>query len=173
MLNVVRSSKWTYSTSDSVGGSVDPLAAEVGAIVLKDPSGQKVSFEYGAVGGSIGWQLLGDTKVDFAGPLPKVQVGGGQLYILDTFSGAELSRSDLTGGCMLVEAGAGFAVQGSTEAFLLGMNLELMASVFMGPIGLLTEPLLFRSAKAVLFTWGLNTDLVPGMSAAGMMGVLV
>jgi hypothetical protein len=49
-----RESKWTFSTSNSGGGSIGFFGGEAGSVTLRDPGGMDVKFAYGALGATFG-----------------------------------------------------------------------------------------------------------------------
>lgn len=188
MVGIKKESGWQFITSSSGGIGVEFLTAEGGAIYLSDPRKARQTFKYGAAGAGIscGLKLPKIGKID----LPKIKgkgVGGiaapsafpnaGKIYILDTFAGNELNRSDITGVCMFVEIGGGFGVGGSATGMILGMDAVWLAGTMAtmevcGDLAILAARRLLESATAILVMAGLNAGLQAGAGGAAYLGAL-
>lgn len=181
MPKIVRASKWKYDSSDSGGFGIGFFTAEGGQVSLTNPSGSKTTFTYGSAGAglSLGVKIPGVGKLDFGAAVsPAALPGGfGALYILDTFNGVELTRSDITGACMLVEVGGGFGLGYSTTAMVLGMNPEYAAAALTLTMGMplaagFADSMMANSATCVLFTGGAGVGVIAGGGITGMLGAL-
>jgi hypothetical protein len=188
MLGIKKESAWQFITSSSGGIGVEFVAAEGGAIYLSDPRKTRQAFRYGAAGAGIscGLKLPKIGKID----LPKIQgksVGGvaapaaftnaGKIYILDSFSDNELSRSDITGVCMFVKVGGGLIGGGSATAMVLGMDAVWLAGTLATidvsqDLAMYAAQRLLESATAILVMAGFNVGLQAGAGAAGFLGAL-
>lgn len=177
-------SKWEFDTSSSAGIGVEFVVAEGGSIYLKDPSGQRVTFRYGAAGAgwSTGLKLPKIGKLQLKGRgvgaavAPAAFPNIGCVYILDSFPGSELTRSDITGVCVFAEIGGGVVVGGSGTAMLMGMDPALlaamMASALVPPAAAYFDYELFQSATSVLIMAGINAGIQAGYGIAGYVGGL-
>ena len=184
---VKKDSAWEFVTSSTGGLGVEFVAAEGGAIYLKDPAGTQHVYRYGAAGAglSAGLKIPKFGKIN----IPKVKgksVGGvaapaafpntGKIYILESFAGDELAESDFRGVCAFVEAGGGLVGGGSATAMIFGMSplwlAAYMASV--NPMFLAASPFigskLFSTAKGILLTAGLNVGVQAGGGIAAFIG---
>lgn len=182
MLFIKKQSAWEFQTSGTVGAGVGLLVAEGGSIYLKDPRGVPVTFRYGGAGGGVaeGIKLPKIGKIQFAirgkgvagAVAPSSFYNIGILYILDSFNGSELTRSDLRGPCLFVEAGAGFIAGGNGTAMLLGLSPIWLGANIITPLNSYAVFKLVRSAKAVLLMAGLNAGLIAGGGGAALLGGL-
>jgi hypothetical protein len=184
MLVIKKESAWRFLTSSSGGIGVEFVAAEGGSIYFQDPNGVTVTYRYGAAGAGVsaGLKLPKIGKLQFKGKsvgaavAPAAFPNVGKLYILDSFPGDELSRSDITGVCMFAEVGGGVVVGGAGYAMLLGMSPLWLAaqasSAIMPPVMLYADYQMLQSATAVLFMAGLNAGLIAGIGAAVFVGGL-
>lgn len=188
MLGINKESAWQFITSSSGGIGVEFVAAEGGAIYLNDPRKARQTFTYGAagVGLSCGLKLPKIGKIE----LPKLQgksVGGvaapsafpnaGKIYILDSFSGNELSRSDITGVCMFVEVGGGFIAGASATGMVLGMDAVWLAGTLATievcqDLAMYAAQRLLELATAILVMAGVNAGLQAGAGGAAFLGAL-
>jgi hypothetical protein len=187
MLFIKKESAWTFTTSGTGGIGIEFVVVEGGSIYLKDPRGNDVTFRYGGAGAglSVGFKLPKIGKIDFKflgksvglAIAPAAFPNWGALYILDSFKGDELTRSDITGVCMFVEAGLGFFAGFSGTAMLLGMDPILLAASLAATgvnpaLGLYVDERLVQSAKAVLVMAGFNVGLIAGGGGAALLGGL-
>lgn len=177
---IKRKSAWEFKTSSTGALGLGIAAAEGGHIYLTDPSKRTVSFLFGAAGVGIGFKLPKIPQVHFRGHQASAAVAPasfpnwGVIYTLDTFTGQELKRSDITGTCMFIEVGAGLVGAFSTTAMLLGMNpYWVPATLAVGSLDSFATSMLIRSATAVILVAGLSTGLVAGCGGGGFIGGLV
>jgi hypothetical protein len=183
MLMIKKESAWQFVTSSSGGVGVEFFLAEGGAIYFKDPSGVAVSYTYGAAGAGLAFglklpkvgklQLQVKGKTVGGGVAPAAFPNTGKLYILDSFAGNELKRSDMTGCCMFVQAGGGVIGGGSAYAMVLGMNPIYLVGMTFTPLMLLAETKLLQSATALLLMAGLNVGVQAGGGAGAFIGGLI
>ncbi len=187
MLFIKKESAWKFNTSSTAGIGVEFVVAEGGSIFLKDPSGNDAVFRYGGAGAglSFGFKLPKFGKIDFkflgktvGGAIaPAAFPNTGILYVLDSFKGDELTRSDITGVCIFAEAGLGFFAGVSGTVMLLGMDPILLAAAVAASgvnpaLGAYVDDRLLQSSKAVLLMAGLNVGLIAGGGAAALLGGL-
>jgi hypothetical protein len=176
---VKKPSAWQFVTSSSGGLGVEFVAAEGGRIYFQDPDGASCYFTYGAagVGLSAGLKLPKIGKLELKGKsiggaiAPASFPNAGKMYILESFGGDELKRSDISGVCMLAEVGGGIVAGGSATAMLLGMNPIWLAGL-VGPFTIYADSMLIQSATAVLVMAGVNVGLTAGAGAAVFLGGL-
>jgi hypothetical protein len=186
-MSFLRPSQWTYETGATGGVSVEFVVASGGTIVLHDPTRSEQDFYYGGVGVGLGIGLkipkiklpkmtLPEIK------LPKVagrEVGGagsaksfpssGSVYMTSAFEGQELTRENIQGGTLYVDAGAGLIVGHAGSAMLLGMNSALLALGLTNPSLSLLAAEAIHQAPAVLLMHGWTA----GFQAGGGVGLLV
>jgi outer membrane protein OmpA-like peptidoglycan-associated protein len=116
---LARESNWAFDTSRSGSVSIGELASVVregGTVWLNWQPAQTgnpipYTFDYDAYGVSIGVGTV--VQVTFS---PKSSLNAGQVYMLDTFVGNDLTPSDLTGFCRFQEISV--LGQTATAAFL-------------------------------------------------------
>lgn len=186
MLTILKPSAWQFTTSSSGGIGVEFVVAEGGKIFLKDPTGNAVSFAYGGagIGLAAGVKLpkIGKLQVNVKGKgltgaiAPAQFPNGGKIYVLDSFSGTELTTSDLQGVCMFLEIGGGMVAGVSATAMLLGMSPVYLAacaaaSALPAAAALLSQDLL-NSATALLVMGGLNAGIQAGGGVGAYLGGL-
>jgi hypothetical protein len=182
LLTIKKESAWQFVTSSSGGVGVEFVAAEGGSLTFDDPNGATVSFPYGAagLGLSAGFKLpkIGKLQVDGksvgAAISPAAFPNAGKLYILDTFDGQELGRSDITGVCMFVEVAGGLVAGGYATAMLLGMDPGYLAAVAITPalINQIFLEKLLNSATALLLMGGASVGVQAGGGIAAFVGGL-
>jgi len=176
-------SKWTFRTSSTGGLGVEFVAVEGGAIYLKDPAGAPQTFYYGSAGAGVAWGVklpkLGKLELRVRGKsvggviAPSAFPNHGALYIMDSFKGSELSRSDITGACIFVEFYGGLILGYSGTAMLLGVNPVWLAALAAMP--LLSGPELIglvHSARGLLLMRGFNAGVIGGGGAGAFVGGL-
>ena len=189
MIGFKRKSAWTLAGSE--GGSVGYgiFSAGSGSFTLRSPTGEEVEFNYKSVGGgaSLGSKFnAADSGAD--------AFSFGTVYLSDTFAGSELSRTDVEGFCLSLEASLGAGIGGSAAVMLLGISPRSIPAEILkntGLVGILgstigwddvrkwhsprgvnpkflapTRKFLQSDAKAVLITGGFNAgpQLTAGMS---------
>lgn len=181
---IKRKSAWAFQTSSSGGLGVEFVAVEGGSIYFKDPSGMTIVFRYGAAGAGIAAGLklpkVGKLQIQIKGKTvggaiaPAAFPNTGTLYVLDSFAGNELRRSDITGVCMFLEVGAGLIAGGAAYAMVLGMNPLYLAEMMAMPATMpIAEAMLLRSATSLLLMAGINVGVQAGGAAGGFVGGLI
>jgi hypothetical protein len=180
---IKKESAWQFITSSSGGIGVEFVVAEGGKIWLQDPAGNVVSYFYGGAGAGIagGFRLpkIGKLQLKIRGK----SVGGivapasfpnrGKLYVLETFDGDELTKSDISGVCLFVEATGGLVAGGFATAMLFGMSpVWLGAAIAFGPFGPLGMTKLVQSATGVLLMAGATAGIQAGGGVGGFVGGL-
>jgi len=171
-MRVKKQSAWQFDTSSTVGLSAGLVAGGAGALYLKDPRGQDVTIHYVGVGAALGFGL--DTPGNVGNSIaPASFPNAGTVLILESFADNELSRSDLTGPCSVLEVSGAFFVGGSASVLLLGMSY-LRAPIdrlaFFG--GFLTQLVIDElwevSASAMIVLGGATVSV--GASISGLNG---
>ncbi|HLK65394.1 MAG TPA: hypothetical protein VKU19_18270 [Bryobacteraceae bacterium] len=195
MLSIKRKSKWRFKTSSSGGIDIGFVGVSAGNVTLISPQGQETKFHYSGVGGgaSVGITLAqGQFKLPVSANFAaEAFPSAGQLFILHTYPGQELRRSDITGGCVIGEISGNSIVGGSATAMLLGMQQKFierdiesdlvqlgLVAGYGGPGGkVLVEALdkvglLQNSATAVLIMAGYGISASVGAGITGRIGTL-
>lgn len=185
-MSILRPSQWTYETGATGGISVEFVVASGGTIVLHDPARKEEDFWYGGLGVGIGIGLkLPKIKLPKMTipeiKIPKVagrEVGGagsaksfpssGAVYMTSSFEKQELTRSDIQGATLYVDAGAGLIVGHAGSAMLLGMNSALLAMGLSNPAMSFLMIEAIQHAPAVLLMHGWTG----GLQAGGGVGLL-
>jgi hypothetical protein len=189
-MSLLRLSKWTYTTGATGGVSIEFVVASGGTIVLNDPAQQEQDFHYGGIGVGLGFgaklpkiKLPKMTLPELR--LPKVagrEVGGagsaksfpssGSVYMTNAFRGDELTRSNIQGGTIYVDAGAGLFVGEAGSAMLLGINPAMLTLGIMNPgfAWLLHDAI--AHAPAVLVMHGLTAGVQAGAGVGLLAGYL-
>ncbi len=173
MIFGLRRSDWIYDTGATGGTGLGFLLASGGTIFLKSPSGKEEQFYYGGVGIGLG-RMIGIPKIPDI-PIPKILhvphepsatgaassfTSTGEVYMTGAFRGAELRRSDFTGGALYIADGM------SVSIMLLGINMAfLMMSVAMPQMPFLRAAI--REAPAVLVMAGFSLGMQSGALANG------
>ncbi len=184
MLAIKKESAWKFVTSSSGGLGIEFFAAEGGVIYLQNPAGDTIPFKYGAAGAglSFGFKLpkIGKLRIPIKGKsaagviAPADFPNAGKIFILDTFAGDELTRSDITGVCEFLEIGGGLIAGGSGTAMLLGMNPVWLAAFLGGPLGMVAANIgLQHSATAILVMAGVTAGIQAGAGGAAFLGGLI
>ncbi|HTO63378.1 MAG TPA: hypothetical protein VMM15_19215, partial [Bradyrhizobium sp.] len=131
----MKKSNWTFNTSGGYSNSVPvgPVFVQggVGSITLESPYGRDVRFHVASAGAGAGLSLPGKLKLKFpklnAATSPAVgasassegMFSAGQVYMLEDFSGTELSVHDLEGWFMSHDASAGVLLAGYSGTLML------------------------------------------------------
>ena len=187
MIGFKRKSGWTLAGSEGDSAGYGLFSAGSGSFTLKSPAGEEVEFNYKSVGGGAS---LG-SKFNAAGSGADA-FSFGTVYLSDTFSGTELSRTDVEGFYLSQEASLGAGIGGSAAVMLLGISPRWIPAEILkntGVIGMLGQVIgpdnlrnwfhgravnprfrapartfLQSDAKAVLITGGFNAgpQLTPG-----------
>ena len=181
-LFVKKPSEWQFVTSSTGGVGVEFVAVEGGRIWLQDPGGKTETFRYGAagVGLAAGLKLpkIGKLELKVRGKsvgaalAPASFPNTGKVYVLESFTGNELTKDDITGVCMFAEVYGGLVVGGSATAMIFGMNpIWLAATLIPGPSALASAKLL-STATGVLLMAGVNVGIQGGVGAGIFLGGL-
>ena len=186
-MSLLRASQWTYETGASGGLNAEFFVMSGGTVVLKDPSQKSETFYYGGMGAGIGFGLklpriklskwtLPEVK---APTIRGVEVGAagsaksfdsaGIVYMTDSFLGCELTRTDLEGGALYIDAGLGLFYGKAGSAMLLGINPAPLLMGLSSPGMSWLAQQAVSQAPALLFMGGTTV----GMLAGGGIGMLV
>ena len=154
-------------------------------MTLRDPTGSSVDFYYVSAGPALsagirlpaGIKLPKDLTVVFS-PGFSFPPSSRQIFLLDSLPGYDLSRSDITGACILLEASGGAFIGGSGTVMFLGVD-PLLVSALLNRKQELAEDeariLLYRAlpqANAVLVTYGLDFGLQADVGVDLLLGVI-
>jgi len=184
MLTVKKPSAWSFVTSSSGGIGVEFVAAEGGKIFFKDPGGNDISFAYGAAGAGLyaGLKLpkIGKLQVNVLGKgvmgaiAPASFPNAGRLYVLDTFAGNELGRTDINGVCLFVEIAGGLIAGVSATAMIVGMDPRWLAGLMapVAPVLAYIDYRMLQSATGLLVMGGINAGLQGGAGIGAFLGGL-
>ena len=190
----MKESRWSFDTSGGYSNSVPVgpvfVQAGVGSITLKSPQGRKVRFHVAAAGAGAGLPLPGKVKIKFpklnAAMSPTVGASGssegmysaGQVYLLDGFSGTELTVHDLEGWFMTHDASGGVLLTGYSGSLMLlgipGRRLPfevLKDGIAARLIHKIWPSVLRDEAKALLLMHGQTAGSI-GLSAAQTIGYM-
>lgn len=120
----LRKSTWKFDTSWGGGGSVGFLAATLGSLYFKDPSGLDIEFSYIAGGVGLGFGIKG---IKASGAVSTTEhLSAGTLYMLPSFHGDELKKDDISGICVFVDGGASLGPGFSRAVMFLGGDIRLV-----------------------------------------------
>jgi len=190
----MKKSNWTFNTSGGYSNSVPvgPVFVQggVGSITLESPYGRDVRFHVASAGAGAGLSLPGKLKLKFpklnAATSPAVgasassegMFSAGQVYMLEDFSGTELSVHDLEGWFMSHDASAGVLLAGYSGTLMLvgipgrRLPIEVLREA---PVGWLIHkiwPSVLRDgAKALLLMHGQTAGSI-GFSGAQNIGYM-
>ena len=193
MIGFKRKSGWTLAGSEGDSAGYGLFSAGSGSFTLKSPAGEEVEFNYKSVGGGAS---LG-SKFNAAGSGADA-FSFGTVYLSDTFSGTELSRTDVEGFYLSQEASLGAGIGGSAAVMLLGISPRWIPAEILkntGVIGMLGQVIgpdnvrnwfhgravnprfrapartfLQSDAKAVLITGGFNAGPQLTAGVSNMLG---
>jgi len=182
-LLIKKDSLWQFSTSSSGGLGVEFVAIEGGKIWLTDPAGNTVTFYYGAAGAGLAAGLklpkIGKVQLKIRGKgaggvaAPASFPNAGKVYVLDTFAGEELTKSDISGVCLFVEAFGGLVGGGSATAMVFGMSpVWLGMAAALAPISSLAIQRMLSTATGVLLMAGVNVGIQAGGGFGAFIGAL-
>jgi hypothetical protein len=117
MLGLRKRSSWSFETSQSRGGSYGIFSAGLGDLFLRSPDGGRFVFSYasGGVGLSLG------VKVNLTYGTPE-SWSAGQIFLLDTFSGNELTAADFQGVCLIQDGSIGAGIGASGDVMAMGAS---------------------------------------------------
>jgi hypothetical protein len=177
-----RPSQWEFVT-DGGGGLSLALSAAGGYVVLKDPSGDEVTYRYGALGVGVSAGVKLRSKFGTATiPLVKTPVtgslgffpSGGAVYINEIgFAGEELSRSDIAGSCVILEGGGGLVLGATGDVILFGLDSTASLAAAAAPGGTTLLPyLVLALCRGVLLMGGVNLGLQASVGVTAYGGYL-
>lgn len=178
-----RESAWkfvTFGSGGAAGGAGVQVGANLGVVVLKDPSGTQTDFWYGGLGAGAGFGgkiKLGKINVRLKGggsAGPTAFPSTGIVFLEQDQHGTEPTASALRGPCVYVEAGAGLLLGGSGTAMFMGCNPLWFASLAAGPLGapLLVDRLI-ASAKLMVLMAGVNAGVQAGGGIMAYIGGVI
>jgi hypothetical protein len=183
---LLRHSQWRYSTGSTGGVGVDFIVASGGWIQLTDPAEHAQDFHYGGAGVGLPWERLlpGGIRLPKFG-LPEIkgrEVGGvgstkdflssGSVLMTQAFAGNELSRQDLQGATIYVDAGFGLVGGFGGSAMLLGINPALLMLGIANPAFLGPAERAIEQVPAVLLMGGFTMGLQAGAGIGLLVGYL-
>ncbi len=189
-VNIEKESTWEFNTFGSGGIGLGIVAAEVGTVVLKNPTtGLDESFYYGGAGPGISFGLKKIPKigkleipitknVGLTGAVgPTAFPSRGIVYVTEVLGGSDLTTSDIQGPCAFIEVGGGIIGGGSGCAMLFGLDLARVAGVILNPgiaftLTAGTVKFILDSAKGVLLMAGLNVGIQAQIGGAIYFGYL-
>lgn len=171
----LRDSKWSYETGATGGVGLGPVLASGGMVKLTDPAGNSEKFHYSGIGMGLGRSMrlpgIPDLNLPRVLHLPRSPAATGSsvnfastgaVYMTSAFQRGELTRSDLVGGTIYVDAGAGVIVDGlNASVMLLGLNTALLLLAMAMP-GTALLGNLVHAAPAVLVMVGASVGLQSG-----------
>src|SRR4030095_9399693 len=134
----IRPSNWTFNTSGSYGASGFYLAGAAGHLVLTQPKGGDVVFNYVAAGAGTGASI----NLTFS---TEGHPSFGKIFLLESFHGADLTRKDFEGWCVIIEA----SVAAPAIKMGGGINANAGSAMFVGVP--LTRAVVKGVAKRKLF----------------------
>lgn len=179
MIESLRTSKWIYNNAATGGIGTGLLAASGGTINFTDPDNKNQDFAYAGFG-------IGIFSID----IPKVKIpdipilnraitgtgaaksfdGGGLLYMTQSFHGHELSKSDLQGATVYLDAGTGILAGYGASAMLLGINTTFLAPWLVNPgLGANLAANAMKQAPAVLLLYGQSEGLIASIGGLNAM----
>lgn len=177
MIYVKGESAWSFVTSSTGGAGLGFVAGQGGKLYLRDPKGNDVTLGMGAlgIGASEGIKLPKIGKLEIRGKsvggavAPASFPNAGKIYVLGSAPGKELTRDDLTGPCVFVEASAGMGVGASASAMYLGVH---PVELFWGSASPLPKDNICDTARACLLVAGLNVGIQAGAGIAAFFGAV-
>jgi outer membrane protein OmpA-like peptidoglycan-associated protein len=186
LLKLKRKSGWTFQTSASLSGSVEvilAIGAGKGSVTLISPAGTPVIFNYLSAGVGFGM----GAKISISGSTEDY-LSIGEIWILSSFSGFELSARDISGAIMVADISAAMLHGVSGSAMLMGVDPDKVQTEFFSDIGQLVVAMApngnytldfldargwFESrARAVLFMGGVSKGANIGAGVMGSLGYL-
>ena len=183
MIESLRMSTWTYTNGATGGIGTGLLAASGGTISFTDLDKKDQDFSYAGFG--IGLFSIAIPKLK----IPDVPIlnrgitgtgaarsfdGGGLLYMTESFHGHELSKSDLQGGTVYLDASTGLLAGYGGSVMLLGINTVFLAPWLVNPaLGANLAANAMRHAPAVLVIYGQTEGLIASVGGlSAMLGYL-
>ena len=187
-LKIKSASKWSFDSSSTAGLSLGLLSAGGGFIDLvapPPPDDQNVRMTFGMIGAGKGYTFKIPLMIggSIAGSL---MPSAGKIYIFDSFSGDELTRSDISGLCCAMDASSGaFFLGVSGTIMLVGIKFVKVLgdrllwvsyptiAILKGELDLLfgDDDPLYISPNALIVMGGLNVGTIGG-NANGYLGYL-
>jgi hypothetical protein len=175
----LRESKWSFNTSATAGLGIELLSMSGGKIVLDDPQKQTHDFSYTGFGLGVFDKPIPKIKLP---PVPILNRGisgsgsvegfysDGYLYMTDSFHGHELTKSDIQGSTVYLDASAGLLAGYGASVMLLGINTALLMPSLVNP-GLFSNLAAnaIRSAPALLFMHGQSEGLIASIAGVSAM----
>jgi hypothetical protein len=151
-------------------------------VQLTDPNGKTEKFHYGGIGLGVGRSVhlpgVPDLNLPRVLHLPRSPAATGSsvnftstggVYMTSAFKRHELTRSDLIGGTIYVDAGVGVIVDGVSASFmLLGLNTALLLLAMSIPGSALFGNLI-HEAPAVLVMIGASVGMQSGTWESGLL----
>jgi outer membrane protein OmpA-like peptidoglycan-associated protein len=98
----IRPSKWKFKTSGGYGAGALYAAGTLGHLVLTQPKGGEVVFNYVAAGAGTGASINVTASTED-------NPSFGKIFLLESFHGADLTTKDFEGWCVIMEASVAFA----------------------------------------------------------------
>lgn len=187
-MSFMRRSKWTYTTGAGGGAGFEFVMATGGDIILADPQGKPQSFGYGGVGVGLSWSIkIPKIKLPkFSIPEVKLaKVGGhsvgatgstfdfpsyGDIFITPSFHGAELTRADLQGSILYIDASIGLIYGWGGDLMLLGIDTPMFLLGLSNPAFSMLMEDAVAHAPALLFMRGRTLGLQAGASIGILAG---
>ena len=172
-MTTLKQSKWMFDTSNGGNLAMGVIAAEGESITLKDPSGKTVKFYYAALGVGLGVGValpkLGKFQLPGASGSSELMYSAGSVYMSPEFHGAELTVTDIQGGCLFGEASAALTWGHGGYVMSFGMNMALFGAGVLNP---LARAYAHQSVKGYLLFHGYNYGLQAGASVGSFMGYM-
>ncbi|MDR5741429.1 MULTISPECIES: hypothetical protein [unclassified Caballeronia] len=177
---LLRPSEWSYSTGATGGVCADVVVASGGSIVLSDPDAKDEAFYYGGIGAGMGVGIkiprlklpgLNGKEVGGAGSA-KSFPSGGAIFMTDAFRGSELSRRDIQGATVYVDAGGGLLLGAGGSVMFLGINSAELILGLSSPGMLYLAERAIAQAPALLVMGGITAGLQAGLGVGLLAGYL-
>ena len=180
MLHLIES-KWTYDAAATGSIGIGLSTASRGKVDLKDPGNKIHEFSYSGFG--IGFSVhLPGIKIP---PIPIINKeisatgaaksfsGRGYMFMTSAFRGKELSKSDIQGATIHVDAGFGLLAGYGGSLMFLGIHTALLVPWFINPgLGANVARKAIQSAPAVLLMHGQTEGLIASLGAGLLVGHL-
>jgi hypothetical protein len=124
------------------------LSAGSGDLWFKSPVGADFVFTYTAVGA--GFSKGSKLNLTYS---TRENWSAGEIYLLDTFSGSELTAADFGGICLIQDASIGFAGGASGDIMFLGISIASLPLEVV-KLGFLPLPLDLPNPGSILSPFG-------------------
>jgi len=178
---IFRKSGWTFDSSAGYGVGLQFLSASGGKIIMQDPKKQFHGFSYSGFGLAAGFPipkiklppLPGVNRNISATGAPESFESAGIMYMTDSFSGSELTKSDIQGGTIYFDLSVGLLAAAGASAMLLGINISLLMPLLVNP-GLFANLAsnAIKSAPALLVMRGTAEGLIASVGGGATIGHL-